>query len=143
MVITILRISAMIFSLYGYALFFREKIGFREKVSWVAGVSFITLVLYFAAYLNWLKGTGIGLFIVGCFLALMFIYRKVKEQRLQLDRISDKSHNTYITNDKEFVEKISCFWKSTHSRDEVKNLDFSKTVTYWVYRGRFYEVLND
>lgn len=66
-----------------------------------------------------------------------------EEQRLQLDRISDKSHNTYITNDKEFVEKISCFWKSTHSRDEVKNLDFSKTVTYWVYRGRFYEVLND
>lgn len=88
MFITILRISAMIFSLYGYALFFREKIGFREKVSWVAGVSFITLVLYFAAYLNWLKGTGIGLFIIGCFLALVFIYKKVKEQRLKLASVN-------------------------------------------------------
>lgn len=88
MFITILRISAMIFSLYGYALFFREKIGFREKVSWVAGVSFITLVLYFAAYLNWLKETGIGLFIIGCFLALVLIYKKVKEQRLKLASVN-------------------------------------------------------
>lgn len=88
MFITILRISAMIFSLYGYALFFREKIEINEKVSWVAGSSFITWMLYFGAYLGWLKETGIGLFVVGCFLVLVFIYKRVKVQRLRIASVN-------------------------------------------------------
>lgn len=58
--------------------FFKEWLDLNAKISWLASCSFIIWVLYFSAFLGWLHLTGIGLFIIGCFLAVIRVYRKIK-----------------------------------------------------------------
>lgn len=60
------------------------------------------------------------------------------EQFSQLGKISQHSLNVYVTNDPNFGSKIDGFFRDS---DEITATNFSKTVTYWVYRGRFYEAL--
>lgn len=79
----------------------------------------------------------------GCFVAIEV--KKIgghisPEQLVQLEKISEHSLDVYVTNDPEFGKKLDNFF---HDSDEIKILNFTKTVTYWVYKGRFYEVTYD
>lgn len=62
------------------------------------------------------------------------------EQQLQLGKISQSSLDVYVTNDPDFCKKINYFF---HDSEEINSPNFKKTVTYWVYKGRFYEVEYD
>lgn len=78
----ILRGSLLLFSLYGYSSFFKDKLKFDEKISWIASSSFVTLVLYVSAYINQLVVTGIGLFIIGLIFASIYVYQRIKKRQI-------------------------------------------------------------
>ena len=63
-----------------------------------------------------------------------------QEQLHQLGKISQHSLEVYVTNDPEFGKKIAGF---IHDSDEIKVTNFTKTVTYWMFKRRFYEVIYD
>ncbi|MEF3329233.1 hypothetical protein [Oceanobacillus oncorhynchi] len=88
LVLTVIRISFLIFSLYGYAVFFEKKLHFHDKVSWVAACTWIILVLYIMAYLGWLYYSGIGLFIIGCISAIYYLYQKRREGNLGIPKLN-------------------------------------------------------
>lgn len=79
----------------------------------------------------------------GCFVAIEV--KKIgghvsPEQFVQLKKISEHSLDVYVTNDPEFGKKLDNFF---HDSDEIKILNFTKNITYCVYKGRFYEVTYD
>ena len=63
-----------------------------------------------------------------------------QEQLHQLGKISQHSLDVYVTNDPDFGNKINDFF---HDSDEIKVTNFTKTVTYWMFKNRFYEVIHD
>lgn len=78
MIQTLLRISAFLFSLYGYASFFRKRMQFEAYTAWLAGILSIILVLYIAAYPGWLIPAGVALFIIGCLSAIIHIFENFR-----------------------------------------------------------------
>ncbi|MFD1389023.1 hypothetical protein ACFQ4Z_19830 [Oceanobacillus oncorhynchi subsp. oncorhynchi] len=88
LVLTVIRISFLIFSLYGYAVFFEKKLHFHDKVSWVAACTWIIIVLYIMAYFGWLYYSGIGLFIIGCISAIYYLYQKRREGNLGIPKLN-------------------------------------------------------
>ncbi|MCT1902555.1 hypothetical protein [Oceanobacillus sojae] len=88
LVLTVIRISFLIFSLYGYAVFFEKKLHFHNKVSWMAACTWIILVLYIMAYFGWLYYSGIGLFIIGCISAIYYLYQKRREGNLGIPKLN-------------------------------------------------------
>lgn len=78
----IFRGSLLLFSLYGYSSFFKNKLKFDEKISWIVSSSFVTLVLYVSAYINQLVVTGIGLFIIGLIFASIYVYPRIKTRQI-------------------------------------------------------------
>lgn len=60
-----------------------------------------------------------------------------QEQLHQLGKISQHSLDVYVTNDPDFGKKIADFF---HDIDEIYSANFTRTVTYWMFRSRLYEV---
>lgn len=94
-------------------------------------------------------GTPIGTpDIIACDISGCFVGIEVKkigghisqEQLHQLGKISQHSLDVYVTNDPDFGKKIADFF---HDSDEIKVTNFTKTITYWMFKRRFYEVIHD
>lgn len=81
MLLTILRLSIFVFSIYGYAVFFAKVLHIYHKVSWLAGSCFIILMLYVSAYLGLLYPTAIVLFLIGVLLAGYTFFLQRKQER--------------------------------------------------------------
>lgn len=85
MILTTLRLSIFILSLYGYAALFAFRLGFHKQMSWIASICAQILILYAGAYLGFLPITGWVLFAVGMILSLYYF---IKERRYRFFEIN-------------------------------------------------------
>ena len=82
MLLTVLRLSLFVFSLYGYSSFFNRRMYIPEKISWFAGCNFIILVLYVGGFLNLLYPASMALFLGGCALAVFYLFQKYRQKKI-------------------------------------------------------------
>lgn len=76
----ILGIALFIFVLFGYANFFTKVCGLYHKTSWIAATAFIVLVLYSAAYFQFLTQASNILSLFGLAYGLWTIYLLIKNK---------------------------------------------------------------
>lgn len=76
----ILGIALFIFVLFGYVNFFTKVCGLYHKTSWIASIAFIVLVLYTAAYFQFLTQASNILILFGLAYGLWTIYLLIKNK---------------------------------------------------------------